>query len=320
MTKPKLHRLVLFTLIATAVAIILSVIIFPAASRIVGLSSAHGVLRETAENILKHGYIRRTFMDDEGRSLVYYLYIPSNYNPWQKYPLVLLLHGDGEKSNPRKTAAQNQAALLKQPYVRVWTSAYAAPDNPYIQQRWPCFVVVPQITTTQQWINVSLNKGFYTQGFYIQKRHPAVTLSMTMHILNVLQREYAGIDARRRYITGISSGAFGVWDAIERWPNYFAAAAPLAGAGDPSHAALLRYLPIWIFHGGRDNVVTVRGSRTMFAAIRKAGGRPLYTEFPGLKHGIWGNVYALPGAPQPVAGFFPWLFSQKRWYYYYYYF
>jgi predicted peptidase len=307
MIKSKLHRIILLTITAAVAAIVLSVIIFPVISRAVKLPSAHEVSGETS----KHGYIKRIFTDGKGQSLVYYLYIPSNYNPQQKYPLVLLLHGDGEKSNPKKTPAQNQTALLKQLYVRVWTSAYSAPDNPQIQQRWPCFVVVPQITTSQQWINVSLHKGFYMQGFYVQKKQPAIGLLMTMHLLDALQREYSGIDASRRYITGISSGAFGVWDAIERWLNYFAAAAPISGAGDPAKAALLKNLPIWIFHGGRDNVVTVRGSRNMVAAIRKAGGKPYYTEFPGLKHGVWGNVYALPGAPQPVATFFPWLFSQR---------
>ena len=173
---------------------------------------------------------------------------------------------------PKRTPAQNQTTLLKQLYVRVWTSTYSAPNNPQIQQRWPCFVVVPQITRSQQWINVSLHKGFYMRGFYVQKQQPAITLVMTMHLLNALQREYLGIDASRRYITGISSGAFGVWDAIERWPNYFAAAAPIAGAGDPTKAALLKHLPLWIFHGSKDNVVTVRGSRNMFAAIKRARG------------------------------------------------
>lgn len=307
-----LRRIMLLTMVAVVATAVLSIIIFPAISRVAGLSSARGVTQEIPANSLTYGYIKRTFTDGTGRSLVYYLYIPSNYNPYQKYPLVLLLHGDGEKINPKRTPAQNQNALLKQLYVRVWTSTYSAPNNPRIQQRWPCFVVVPQITKSQQWINVSLHKGFYMQGFYAQKQQPAIGLLMTMHLLDALQREYSGIDANRRYITGISSGAFGVWDAIERWPNYFAAAAPIAGAGDPTKAALLKNLPIWIFHGSRDNVVTVRGSRNMFAAIKKAGGKPLYTEFPGLKHGTWGDVYSLPRVPQPVTTFFPWLFSQKE--------
>ena len=312
MIKSKFHRIILLTITATLVAIVLSVMILPAISRVAELTSAHGAPRAIPANSLKHSYIKQTFTDSTGKSLVYYLYIPINYNSQQKYPLVLLLHGDGEKINPKRTPAQNQTALLKQLYVRVWTSAYNAPSNPQIQRRWPCFVVVPQITTSQQWINVSLHKGFYMQGFYVQKKQPALGLLMTMHLLDALQREYSGIDASRRYITGISSGAFGVWDAIERWPNYFAAAAPIAGAGDPTKAALLKKLPIWIFHGSRDNVVTVRGSRNMVAAIKKAGGMPLYTEFSGLKHGTWGDVYSLPGVPQPVITFFPWLFSQKR--------
>lgn len=133
-----------------------------------------------------------------------------------------------------------------------------------------------------------------------------------MQLLDLLQYKYPDIDESRRYITGISSGAYGVWDAIERWPNYFAAAAPVAGVGNPLKAAVLKHLPIWAFHGSSDHVVDVSGSRNMIRAIRAAGGKPRYSEFPKLGHGTWSDAYSLPGAPKPVAGFFSWLFSQKK--------
>ncbi len=306
------HKLVQRTIIATSIALVLCFMILPLVSRMIGQSFAHGETREMVAFVLKHGYIRRVFTNSEGKSLVYYLYIPSNYNPHQKYPLVLLLEGDGEKSNPKKTLAQNQSVILKNPYVSVWTSAYVGTHNPDIQQHWSSFVIVPQISSAQQWINVTPSKGFYAKGFYVQKKQPSTGLLMTMQLLDALQREYSGIDASRRYITGISSGAYGVWDAIERWPDYFAAAAPVAGAGDPSKAARLKNLPIWAFHGSKDHTVAVSGSRNMIAAIKAIGGKPQYTEFPGLGHGTWNNVYSLPGAPQPVPTFFSWLFSQKR--------
>ncbi len=135
---------------------------------------------------------------------------------------------------------------------------------------------------------------------------------MTMQLLNALQREYTGIDANRLYITGISSGAFGVWDAIERWPDYFAAVAPVSGAGDPSKAAAIKNLPIWAFHGTKDATVPVSGSRDMIAALKTVGGNPRYTEFPNKPHSIWSTVYSLPDTSEHVSNFFPWLFSQKR--------
>jgi len=106
-------------------------------------------------------------------------------------------------------------------------------------------------------------------------------------------------------------GGYGTWEAIERWPNYFAAAAPIAGAGDPSKASTLTHLPIWAFHGSADRTVPVSGSRDMIDAISAAGGNPRYTEFPGAGHGVWGYVYSL-GASGNATDFFPWLFSQHK--------
>ena len=292
-------------IVVIATTIISSIIIYPRISHV--LISAHSAPKNTSAPLAKHSYVKKVFTNTQGEQLVYYLYIPSNYTPHQKYPLVLLLHGGGEKSNPKNTPAQNQAVILNQPYVQVWTSAYILPDNPAIQQHWPSFVVVPQITTAQQWVDANVRKGSY-----VQTQQPTTVLTMTLQLLDALQREYTGIDANRRYITGISSGAFGVWDAIERWPDYFAAAAPLAGAGDPSKVAGIKNLPIWAFHGAKDDSVPVSGSRDMIAALKASGGDPRYTEFPNSTHVIWNNVYSLPDASTRVANFFPWLFFQKR--------
>jgi len=308
MEKPVPQRLVIIVIIAAIVAVIASSIaLYPRVShKLVQLSaSAHAAAKSTPTPtpIPGHGYVKRTFTN----GLVYYLYIPAPYNPHQKYPLVLLLHGGGEKSNPKNTPAQNQAVILKQSYVQVWTSAYTASGNPEIQQHWPAFIVVPQITTAQQWVAADAHKGSYTQT-----KQPTDALSTTMQLLDSLQREYTGIDASRRYITGISSGAYGVWDAIERWPDYFAAAAPVCGAGDPAKAGAIKNLPIWAFHGAKDPTVPVSGSRDMIAALKASGGNPRYTEFPDRAHGIWNTVYSLPGTSDHVSNFFTWLFAQKR--------
>jgi predicted peptidase len=252
------------------------------------------------------GYQAYTYTS-QGNSLTYYLYIPANYNPAKKYPLVLLLHGGGEKSNPQKTALQNAQVLLGDPYAAVWSADYNAPGNPHIQEHWPCFVLVPQMKEGQVWVNINVHLGSYTQP-----AQPSIPLMLTKEILDGLQREYSGIDSQRLYITGLSNGGVGTWDAIERWPNYFAAAAPIAGAGDPLKAFVLKNLPIWAFHGSADPTIPVSGSRQMIAAIEAAGGHPRYTEFAGQGHGVWGFVYSLGVSPLNVTGFYPWLFSQHK--------
>jgi predicted peptidase len=262
---------------------------------------------ESASTPMYYGYTTHEFTDAQGNSLRYYLYVPANYNPAQKYPLVLLLHGGGERSSPTHTAEQNEQVLLNDPYARVWSADYNAPGNPHVQEHWPSFIVIPQLSTGQNWVNVSVHGGSYSQP-----AQPSTGLLVAKEILDALQKKYSGIDAKRLYVTGLSLGGYGTWDAIERWPNYFAAAVPIAGAGDPSKAYLLKGLPIWVFYGSADQTVPVTGSRDMIAAIQAAGGHPRYTEFPGQGHEVWGFVYGLNTGPQLITGFYPWLFSQHK--------
>ena len=257
------------------------------------------------------GYTEHTFKGAQG-SLPYYLYIPQSYNPHRKYPLVLVLDGSGERSKPNYTNAQNEYVILTNGYVNVWSGDFQGKENPHIQQRWPSFVVVPQLTISQKWVNIPT---FHT-GSYKQPAQPAAPLLLAKELVSSLQRQFAGIDANRLYVTGISMGAFGVWDAIERWPTYFAAAVPVSGAGDPSKAAVLKNMPIWDFHGSKDPTVPVSGSSGMIAAIQAAGGHPRYTEFLGAPHQIWPFVYSytLPGVKMRwhVTGLYTWLFAQHK--------
>jgi predicted peptidase len=132
------------------------------------------------------------------------------------------------------------------------------------------------------------------------------SLTLAHEILQETLAEYASVvDTRRVYITGISMGGYGTWDAIERWPQDFAAAAPISGAGDPSQVSTVARLPVWAFHGTLDTTVPVAGSRDMIAALTAAGGHPLYTEYPNAKHDIWVRVYSDPT-------FLAWLFAQHR--------
>lgn len=255
-----------------------------------------------------NAFVTHVFTNRAGQSLTYYLYVPYGYTPLQRYPLVLVLHGGGEHRNPGWTAAQNKAILFGKDYIQVWEPGYSGSYNPQVQRYWPSFIVIPQIPNGQQWVNVPVHGGSYAQP-----SQPATSLLVTKELLDALQKQYQGIDPGRLYITGISLGGYGVWDAIERWPDYFAAAMPIAGAGDPAKAAVLKRLPIWAFQGSADQTVPISGSRDMIAALRAAGGRPRYTEYPGAGHAVWPYAYSTTGnLQQNTPGVLSWLFAQHK--------
>jgi predicted peptidase len=311
MLQQKKSSYVFIIMLATALVFVIS---FPAirtylmslARKLPPTPTTHPLPTPTATPISNFGYIARTFTDAKGKSLPYYLYIPAKYDSQQKYPLVLMLEGSGERSNLKRTPEQNRAILMSAQYVQIWSAQYSSPYNPNIQQHWPCFVVVPQLTTPQSWVDTDPSKGSYRL-----KAQPDSSLLLTKELLDALQQEYSGIDANRLYVTGLSLGGYGTWEAIERWPNYFAAAAPIAGAGDPTRAGVLTHLPIWAFQGAKDSRVPISGSRDMIKAIRAKGGHPRYTEFAGTGHGIWGRVYGFDATGR-VPDFYSWLFAQSR--------
>ncbi|HVB20936.1 MAG TPA: prolyl oligopeptidase family serine peptidase [Ktedonobacteraceae bacterium] len=265
------------------------------------------ILSPRRQNTVPDNYITRVFTDASGMQMTYYLYIPANYNPQEEYPLVLLLQGGGERAQVNNTPAQNRALQLNQAYALVWGPGYSSPYPPKVQQHWPSFIVIPQVVAPHQFV-----LGPAWEGSYTLAQQPTDALRMSKEIVDALQKQYTNIDPHRLYITGLSMGGYGAWDAIERWPTYFAAAAPLAGAGDPTKASRLVNLPIWAFHGGSDSLVPVSGSRDMIQAIKAAGGHPRYTEFPGVNHVIWDIVYSTANTPSPVPNFFSWLFSQRN--------
>ena len=129
-------------------------------------------------------------------------------------------------------------------------------------------------------------------------------MRLSLELITSLQKELS-IDEDRIYVTGLSMGGFGVWDAIQRHPKRFAAAAPVCGGGDPAYAKDIAHVPIWAFHGDADGAVKPMRSRDMIAALKEAGGEPKYTEYPGVGHNSWAATYA-------NRDLYSWLFAQKR--------
>ncbi|MGD0900402.1 MAG: PHB depolymerase family esterase [Thermoguttaceae bacterium] len=218
------------------------------------------------------------------QALPYRLLKPAGYDPQKKYPLVLFLHGAGERGD------DNQAQLKHM--VRI----FAAKEN---REKYPCFVLVPQCPKNEKWSDV--NWGASTS---LQPEKPSRPLALAVALIGELEKKY-GIDPARRYVMGLSMGGYGTWDAVVRYPGMFAAAVPVCGGGDETQAPRIAKLPIWVFHGDKDPAVKTVRSRNMVEAIRKAGGTPKYTEYPGVGHDSW-----TPASKEPEL--LPWLFSQKR--------
>lgn len=235
---------------------------------------------------LSYRFGKRLYEDTDGKALPYRLLKPNDLDKEEKYPLVVLLHGIGERGD-------DNAAQLK------WGAKEFATDEN--REKYPCFVAVPQCPISDFWASAlrDLSKDFK------MSEEPTRALEMTFELVRALQDEFPQIDPDRLYITGLSMGGFGTWDAIQRKPDLFAAAVPICGGGDVSKAERLTKLPIWVFHGTEDLLVNPKWSRDMVEAIKKAGGNPRYTEYPGVGHHSWVPAYSDPEL-------FEWLFSQKK--------
>ncbi len=123
-------------------------------------------------------------------------------------------------------------------------------------------------------------------------------------LLDAVMKEYR-VDPDRVYLTGLSMGGYGTWALAAAHPEKFAAIAPICGGGNPADAPKLAKLPIWVFHGAKDNTVPLKRSEEMVEAIKAAGGNPKFTVYPEAGHDSWTVTYDNPE-------FYTWLLAQKR--------
>jgi poly(3-hydroxybutyrate) depolymerase len=217
---------------------------------------------------LRKLYENRRYVSKDGERLRYDLMKPVDYDPGEEYPLVLCLHGSGGS-----------------------TGAVPALAGPALRAKYRYFVLAPEALAGESW----------------GRQSPQIMADiqpLVVELIETLQDEFS-IDARRIYVTGQSMGGFGTYAFIQRNPDMFAAAVPVCGRSYPAEAHRVATMPIWIFHGDEDARVPVQFSRDMFAALKKTGGDPKYTEYKGVKHNSWDKAYA-------TAELWEWLFAQKR--------
>lgn len=222
----------------------------------------------------------------EGRTEIPYLLLkPETVEAGKKYPLILFLHGAGERGDDNRLQMKHFPEKMVTPERRA---------------KYPCFLLAPQCPKEASW-----GGALWRQG----KSDPLTTpqgapARGAVEALRKVVREEP-VDTTRIYLTGLSMGGYGSWDLAVRHPDWFAAVAPICGGGSTDRAARLVGLPVWNWHGDKDQAVPVDQSRKMIQAIKDAGGEARYTELPGVGHDSWVQAYG----PE---GMLDWLFEQKR--------
>jgi poly(3-hydroxybutyrate) depolymerase len=220
------------------------------------------------------GFEARSLKGTKGLTLPYRLFKVQNPVAGTKYPLILFLHGAGERGD------DNTSQLMANAGATVWATAAH-------QTKHAAYVIAPQCPADKQWVDTDWGKGSYSTTTVPVSDQ----LTTALEIADAVATEFM-TDPARQYITGLSMGGYGTWDAVVRNPERFAAALPICGAGDPTKASSIKLLPLWAFHGDADPVVPVSGSRDMVAALMAVGSTVKYTEYPGVQHDAWDMTYA----------------------------
>jgi predicted peptidase len=216
----------------------------------------------------EHGFLDRVFKDADGTEAKYVLFVPHDYKGKKAFPTILFLHGAGETGTDGQKQARTGLgnAIRKQ------------------EQTFGFIAIFPQ-SQKRTW-QADSDDG-----------------QRAMKILAQVQKTYK-VDAKRLYLTGLSMGGFGTWSLAVRYPTKWAAIVPVCGGGDPSQAATIKHIPCWCFHGDADMAVKVDKSREMIKALKAAGGKPKYDEYPGVGHNSWDKAYGNPEL-------YDWLLKQK---------
>lgn len=220
------------------------------------------------------GFLDRT-VTLGGTKYKYQVFVPDNWTPSKKWPVILFLHGVGERGDDG--LAQTDIGLGSA--IRMNRS------------RFPAIVVMPQCRKNVWWFDPPMD-------------------DLAMAALAQAEKEFQG-DPRRVYLTGLSMGGYGAWHLAAKYPGKFAALAPVCGGilrpeearvhppqeKKPYTDAAKKIggnTPVWIFHGAMDDTVPVTESRRMAEAMKALGGETRYTEYPGVGHDSWDKAYAEP--------------------------
>lgn len=234
-------------------------------------------------------YQKKQFTSEKD-SLVYRIFYPPGFDAAKEYPLLLFLHGSGERGNDNEKQLMHGASL----FIRE-----------EIHSKFPAIVVLPQCPAEDYWSNTSIIGTSQGDREFIFKKGgtPTKALSMVMKLTQQLLSD-GSVNKKRVYVGGLSMGGMGTFEIVGRMPNTFAAAFAICGGANTETAPQLINTNWWIFHGAKDNVVPVKHSEEMAKALKMAGANVKLTIYPEAGHDSWTNAFAEPDLMN-------WLFANR---------
>lgn len=226
----------------------------------------------------------REWKAPDGTVVKYRWSAPETLEAGKTYPLVLFMHGAGERGDDNK-------AQLKHGVIPIIEGAKKLGQ--------PCFMIAPQCPADRWWSPINEK----TMQLNAADKPNGLLEAMLALVDDTMKTQ--PVDPKRFYVTGISMGGYATWDLLGRVPAKIAAAVPICGGGDPALVSKFKDIPIHAFHGEADSVVPVRTTREMITALEKAGGKPKSTYYPAVNHDSWTQTYDNPEVIR-------WLFDQRQ--------
>ena len=236
----------------------------------------------------QESYNKKSFIASDGTQLNYRELTPQSKEEGGKYPLVLFMHGAGERGSDNSKQLVHGAAMF---------------ENPVNRETYPAYVIFPQCPENGYW-------AYHKRPDSFQPDSMPLLTTPTPHIYSIREllehyRNHPNIDTDRIYIIGMSMGAMATYDLVGRYPEVFAAAIPICGTVNPKRLEKINEVDFRIYHGDADDVVPVNGSRKAYLTLKELGANVEYIEMPGINHGSWTPAFN-------QADFMEWLFSQRK--------
>ncbi|HET9435159.1 MAG TPA: prolyl oligopeptidase family serine peptidase, partial [Chitinophagaceae bacterium] len=223
-------------------------------------------------------YEKKEFVFAEGKTLPYRILYPANYDKTKKYPLLLFLHGAGERGKDNEKQLMHGSKL------------FITEEN---RKKFPAIVVLPQCPEESFWAVTKIDRS--VQPFKIEfdyTSEPNWPLAAANALVKKLSNE-EGVDKSRIYISGLSMGGMGTFESVYRNPDLYAAALPICGGGDvKNYDKRVSKTAFWVFHGAADAVVNVKLSQEMVDKLKALKAEVRYSEYPGVNHNSWDNAFA----------------------------
>lgn len=235
-------------------------------------------------------YHSEIYVSENGDSLLYRQLNPQEIEEGEKYPLVLFLHGAGERGDDNISQLRHGAMMF---------------TNPVNREKYPCFVLFPQCPADLYWPTPRRPDNFQDEFIFPADAEISKPLALVKELLDKTIQTYP-IDVDRIYVLGLSMGGMGTFDMVCRFPDLFAAAIPICGGVNISRFnGFSSNMAFRIFHGDADAVVPVQFSRDAYLKLKAEKANVEYIEFPGVNHGSWEPAFNKPD-------FISWLFQQRK--------